>query len=159
MNKKILSSTAIIRFQDCDPFRHLNNGRYVDYMLNAREDQVRDAYGLKIYDLAVKEQLGWVVSTSQIAFLSPALPFEKVLLESQAIAYSPYNLMVEFRMFDEHRKQLKAFMWMDFVFIDLKKGKVTAHTPELMDLFETAILPVTEKDFGARRLALKNVWS
>ena len=36
----ILSSTAIIRFQDCDPYSHLNNGRYLDYFMNAREDQV-----------------------------------------------------------------------------------------------------------------------
>lgn len=155
MNKQILTSTATIRFQDCDPFRHLNNARYVDYMLNAREDQVFEAYGLKIYDLAVKKKLGWVVSTSQTAFFRPALPFEKVVLESQAFEYSPYNLKVELRMYDEHRKQLKAFIWMDFVFIDLKTGKVTAHTDDLMAIFETACLPLDEKDFGARRLALK----
>jgi len=155
MNKQILSSTATIRFQDCDPFRHLNNARYVDYMLNAREDQVYEAYGLKIYDLAVKRKLGWVVSTSQTAFFRPALPFEKVILESQAFEYSPYNLKVELRMYDEHRKQLKAFIWMDFVFIDLKTGKVTAHTDDLMEIFKSACLPFGEKDFEARRLALK----
>ncbi len=155
MNKQILSSKAMIRFQDCDPFRHLNNGRYVDYMLNAREDQVFAAYGLKIYDLAIKEQLGWVVSTSQIAYFRPALPFENVVLESQAIEFSPYNLKVEMRMFDEAHKKLKAFMWMDFVFIDLKTGRVTQHTENLMKLFEEACLGVDEPDFGARRLALK----
>jgi len=155
MNKKILSSTATIRFQDCDPFRHLNNARYVDYMLNAREDQVYEAYGLKIYDLAVKEKMGWVVSTSQTAYFKPAIPFEKVILESQTFEYSQYNLKVEFRMYDEHRKKLKAFIWMDFVFIDLKTGKVTPHTDDLMDLFKSAYLPIDEKNFDARRLALK----
>ncbi len=155
MNKQILSSTATIRFQDCDPFRHLNNARYVDYMLNAREDQVFEAYGLKIYDLAVKEKLGWVVSTSQTAFFRPALPFEKVILESQAFEFSPYNLKVELRMFDEHHKKLKAFIWMDFVFIDLKTGKVTAHTDDLMQIFESACLPIEEMDFESRRLKLK----
>lgn len=155
MHNKKLQSTATIRFQDCDPFRHLNNSRYVDYMLNAREDQVYEAYGLKIYDLAVNEKLGWVVSTSKIAYFRPALPFEKVVLESQEIEFSPYNLKVELRMFDEHRKKLKAFMWMDFVFIDLKTGRVTPHTEQLMELFKSAVNPLEEKDFDARRLALK----
>ncbi len=26
----------VIRFQDCDPFGHLNNARYIDYFVNAR---------------------------------------------------------------------------------------------------------------------------
>ena len=27
-----------IRFTDCDLFGHLNNGRYIDYLLNARKN-------------------------------------------------------------------------------------------------------------------------
>lgn len=37
---KELESIAVARFQDCDPFSHLNNARYIDYFLNAREDQL-----------------------------------------------------------------------------------------------------------------------
>ena len=29
------------RFSDCDPFGHLNNARYIDYFINAREDHLR----------------------------------------------------------------------------------------------------------------------
>jgi len=39
MENKILQSTYQVRFQDSDPFRHLNNARYLDYFVNAREDQ------------------------------------------------------------------------------------------------------------------------
>lgn len=39
-------STAKIRFIDCDPIGHLNNSKYLDYMLNAREDHVEDSTGL-----------------------------------------------------------------------------------------------------------------
>ena len=46
---QILSSTAVIRFQDCDPYAHLNNGRYLDYFMNAREDQLLKMYGFNIY--------------------------------------------------------------------------------------------------------------
>ena len=39
--EKIFSSEALIRFSDCDPIGHLNNQRYMDYFLNAREDHLR----------------------------------------------------------------------------------------------------------------------
>ncbi|MEM9981458.1 MAG: acyl-CoA thioesterase, partial [Bacteroidota bacterium] len=32
----LLASKAIVRFQDCDPLRHLNNAKYFDYYFNAR---------------------------------------------------------------------------------------------------------------------------
>ena len=41
---KKLYSKAVIRFQDCDPLKHLNNAKYFDYFFNAREDQVATIY-------------------------------------------------------------------------------------------------------------------
>ena len=38
--QKTTKSSSLIRFQDCDPLRHLNNAKYFDYYFNAREDQV-----------------------------------------------------------------------------------------------------------------------
>ena len=44
------TSKAKIRFIDCDPIGHLNNSKYLDYMLNAREDHVEDYYGFTYQD-------------------------------------------------------------------------------------------------------------
>ena len=30
---KTPESTRIVRFQDCDPYGHLNNAKYIDYLL------------------------------------------------------------------------------------------------------------------------------
>ena len=38
-------SKVAIRFQDCDPFAHLNNAKYIEYFINAREDHLIQAYG------------------------------------------------------------------------------------------------------------------
>ena len=46
---KILESKTLIRFQHCDPFNHLNNSEYLNYMVNAREDQLIKHYGIDIY--------------------------------------------------------------------------------------------------------------
>jgi acyl-CoA thioester hydrolase len=66
---KILSSLKTIRFQDCDPFNHLNNGGYSDYFMNDREDQLIENYNLNIYKIVQKTRLSWVVKSSKIAFI------------------------------------------------------------------------------------------
>lgn len=149
------SSVLTIRFQDCDPFNHLNNGRYVDYFLNAREDHLLDHYGLDIYWIARETGLCWVVSTSQVAYLRPAITMEKVLMETQLIAYSPKHVSVEMRMWDREKKALKSFCWMTFVHFDLKQNKVATHSPEYIALFERVHAAVPETSFEERLGALK----
>jgi acyl-CoA thioester hydrolase len=146
---RILSSTAIIRFQDCDPYSHLNNGRYLDYFMNAREDQVWHAYDFNIYEYSRKTGLGWVVSQNQIAYVRPALLMEEVTMESQIIESGSKYIKVEMRMYDAARK-LKSLLWAQFIHIDIQKGKSVAHSEELQPLFDLVCEPVKEKDFNER---------
>ncbi len=65
------------------------------------EEQVFEAYGLKLFERATTHQEGWVVSTSQIAFFRPAVPFEEIILESQTIKF------IDEVDFEERRLALK----------------------------------------------------
>ena len=60
MGDKIFESECLIRFSDCDPFNHLNNSRYIDYFINAREDHLLAYHDFNLYDLAKEKKLGWV---------------------------------------------------------------------------------------------------
>ena len=100
VSPEILHSTSIIRFQDCDPYAHLNNGRYLDYFMNAREDMVWKAYDFNIYDYSRDTGLGWVVTQNQIAYLRPAILMEEVIMESQLTESKPKFIQVEMRMLD-----------------------------------------------------------
>ena len=146
---QILSSKAIIRFQDCDPYAHLNNGRYLDYFMNGREDQVRAAYDFDIYGYSRETGFGWVVTQNQIAYLLPALLMEEVTLESQLIEAKPKFLKIEMRMYDASQT-LKSLLWVDLVHVDIRKGKSMEHAAELQQLFDRAYLPVEEKNFSLR---------
>ncbi len=153
---KIPSSLMTIRFQDCDPFNHLNNGRYVDYFLNAREDQLLEHYQLDIYRIARETGLGWVVSTSQLAFLRPAFLMEKVLIETQLIRAGRKHVEVEMRMWDETKTTLKSFCWMGFVHFNIRTNKVEEHSAEYLSLFEKVVSPVEEITFDARLKSLSS---
>lgn len=150
---QLLTSKAIIRFQDCDPYAHLNNGRYLDYFMNAREDQLWKAYDFNIYEYSRTTGLGWVVTQNQIAYLRPALLMEEVTMESQLMESKPKFAQVEMRMYDADRK-LKSLLWAQFVHVDIRQGKSVAHSEELQQLFDRVCIPVEEKDFNERLKAL-----
>jgi acyl-CoA thioester hydrolase len=62
-----------IRFQDCDPFGHLNNARYIDYFINVREDHLLEHYNLDIFERQKQSNKNWVISKTKISYLFPVL--------------------------------------------------------------------------------------
>lgn len=151
---KILTSKIRVRFQDCDPFNHLNNSSYIDYFFNAREDQLLSNYEIDIYKHARKTGKGWVVVSNQINYLKPAVLTETVVIESQLIGFSEKSIQVELRMFDEHRTHLKAVMWAKFVYFDINSQRAATHSDDFMKLFNKAYAPVESKNFEDRLMHL-----
>jgi len=152
---KILRSEAIARFQDCDPYGHLYNAKYIDYFMNAREDQVLDAYGLNIYELGTTDGLGWVVSQNQIAYFQPVNIMERVAITTRIIEVGPRAMTVEFQMLNPHNDSVKAFMWTRFVHFNLRKRESAEHSPEFMEMFDKVVVPVGSSAFEVRMKELR----
>ena len=127
----------IIRFQDCDPYGHLNNARYLDYFLNAREDHLQDKYGIDIYAMAMNEKTGMVVTQNQISYIRPADLREEVAIESCLIDLDDSSVVVEMIMFDKEVKHIKSILWVKVVAIDMKTGKRTTWPPALKEGIES----------------------
>lgn len=141
-----LKSFYIVRFPDCDPLAHLNNSRYLDYMLNAREDHLRDNFNILITDF-LKQGMGWVVRQHEIQYLRPAFYNEKICISSQIISLETSNLLVEIKMYDETAANLKAILWTNFTCVDPKTGKRKDHPQEFLELAQK--LGVAEVDVSA----------
>ena len=153
---KVLESKTKIRFQDCDPFNHLNNAAYLNYMINAREDQLIEHYDIDIYKLGKTEGKNWVVGSNQISYLRPAFLMEDVVIDSQLINYTKSTLQVEIRMWNKDKTELKAVMWSTFVHFNLIKLKPENHSEKFMELFESVNLPIEASNFENRIGALKS---
>ena len=147
---KILRSQATVRFQDCDPYGHLNNSKYIDYFMNAREDQLLENYDLDIYALSSSEGLGWVVAQTQIAYLQPALLMEKVSISTKIIEYDTKRITVEFEMWNSDESFLKSLMWSRFVHFDLKARRSAVHTEKFMGIFAEVHHPTEAGTFDER---------
>jgi len=149
---KILESSKKIRFQDCDPFNHLNNGKYVDYYINSREDQLLENYDIDLFKIIQEESVGWVVSNNQVAFLKPVHTMENIVFESQLISFTLRDIQVEMRMWNSEKTILKSIAWFRFVPFHLKKNQVSKHSQKYMELVEKVVLPVSENTCEKREL-------
>ena len=129
---KTPSSVYTVRFTDCDPLGHLNNGRYIDYFLNAREDHLQDNYQMNLKTFYLQGS-SWVVSSHEITYLRPADYTERIRIDSRLLHIAPDHLVVELRMTDENETHLKAMMWTRFVPINVKTGRRENHSESFME--------------------------
>ncbi len=155
MNKAALTKApeteAIIRFQDCDPFGHLNNARYLDYFINAREDHLAHHYGLDIFQRQKRLNQTWVVAKTSIAYIRPAVVMERVNICTSLRQYSRTRLQMEGVMKGIGNKSvLKALVWIDFRYIDLGKNRAVDHPQDLMVLFKAIAAADGQEDFDTR---------
>ena len=139
---KLWESKSLIRFPDCDPFNHLNNARYIDYFINAREDHIIANMHFNIYHFAAEHGLGWVVSKNQIVYLKPAFLMETVVIDSVLLKLGETDILVEMKMWNERKDKLKSVMWSNFVHINMKTQKPEAHSQQLLDMFKPIEDPI-----------------
>lgn len=136
---KQTTSKSVIRFQDCDPMRHLNNAKYFDYFFNAREDQLPKLYGFNVSDFFREYKTAWVAYSQKISYVRSALPGEIVTIHSQIIYANPNTVVVEYWMSDEADKQLKSILWTTLKYVDLKTQRTTNHQPELQEFMKKVV--------------------
>jgi YbgC/YbaW family acyl-CoA thioester hydrolase len=139
-------SQTRIRFQDCDPFGHLHNARYLDYFINAREEHLREFYGFDIFGPRFMER-NWVVRSSSVNHLAPAVANELVSIHTSLRHYTRNAIQVEATMEKADGSKILAVSRVEFRHIDLKTGRLVRHEADLMNFFGrlTRAEPV---DFG-----------
>ena len=152
-----LQSSAKIRFQDCDPFGHLNNARYIDYFMNARTDQIAAHYDLHIMEYGKTPTESWVVTKNQIAYLAPAFLAEDVTIQTRIIHLTDSQILVEGLMLGQGERRLKAVCWMEFTYVSLRQGKIAVHPDDVAKLLSSVHYENSPDalDFDARVRELK----
>lgn len=125
-----------IYFQDCDQLGHLNNARYLDYFLNAREEHALRHYALNLGQLAREQRAAWVITKHHLSYLKPARHAEQVVIRTQLIHFDNSRLVVEMQMLDADGLRLKSLLWSEMAYVGLADGKRAEHTDALMDLLD-----------------------
>ena len=136
---KTPSSLFKIRFNDCDMFGHLNNARFIDYLINARQDHLKEHYDFDFMEY-YRNNLGWVVGNHEIVYLKPAVFDEVVSIQSALLKLENDSLFVETLMMNKDENHIKAIMRTKLILINIKTGKKEQHPPEFMDWAQTLVV-------------------
>ncbi len=152
----LTQSSALVRYQDCDTFNHLNSAKYLHYMINAWEDQIATNFDIRIFDIARSQGGYWLINNHQIHYFEEANLMEKVLIDSRIIEYSDANIKVEIKMWDQNKKILKAVLWSDMRHINILTKKSKKHDKRIQSCLEKVCYPIEEYYFEERIQQLKN---
>lgn len=153
--KKILQSPKRIKFSDCDPLGHLYNAKYIQYLLDAREDQAEAAYNFHPITHMRNTGKGWAVVQNQIAYLQAVFYNETVICQSFIRSYNTRMMDIECTMWDDQYRYLKSILWTRFIYMD-KSHKAAYHPDDLMDMFKNLVNPIEEESFDERVMAFRN---
>ena len=153
--KKELSSVARIRFSDCDPIGHLNNVKYLEYMLNAREDHVEEGYGFTYEEYSRKTGCTWITVQNEIAYLKEVLYNVKVQITSKTIDFGDRMSKVEILMKSEDGKTIHSVLWLTILYFNMKTRTTATHPEETKELFGKFLVSLEEKDFQSRVIAMR----
>lgn len=143
-----------VRFKDCDPFGHLYNTRFIEYMLEAREDLLLRHYKFDLMEYSQKTQQVWVITKHEIAYLREAKRNEIISLDSSLLSFDDKKLKVEYQIWNESKDQLKCLLWTDFLHLDLTTKRTTAHPSEIMELLRNMCEPILQSNLSERIQAL-----
>lgn len=149
MNKEV-STTVKIRFSDCDPIGHLNNVKYLEYMLNAREDHVEEFYGFTYEEYLKKTGCVWIAIQNEIAYLKEVKANTKVIISSKTIEMSDRVSKVEILMKSEDEKTINAVLWITVIYFNMRTRQSEVLPPDEKAFFDKYLIEVEEKEFKDR---------
>lgn len=143
-------SKAKIRFNDCDPMGHLNNSKYIDYMLNAREDHLAEHYDFTHEEYAHKTGCVWVVIQNEIAYLKEVKYNEEIIISSKLIELNEKISKVEILMKDSQSEKIHAILWTTFIHFNLKTRKSEVVSEEIISANGKFLATIEQKTFQER---------
>jgi YbgC/YbaW family acyl-CoA thioester hydrolase len=132
-------SNYTIKISDCDIMGHLNNVKYLEYFINARESHLLEAYNIKLTDY-IQNGIGWVVANHQINYLKPVKYYDTICITSCLIKAIENELIMEAKMFDENQTSLKAILWTTFIPVSVSTGKKINHPEAFMSFAKDVLI-------------------
>lgn len=153
--EKEISTIAKVRFADCDPIGHLNNVKYLEYMLNAREDHVEEFYGFTYEKYLQLHGCTWIAIENQIAYLKEVKANTSVKISSKTIRIDPRTITVEILMKSLDEKTIYSVLWVTAIYFNMKTRKSESQPEEIKQVFHQFLVDLPQKDFASRSSFLR----
>ncbi|MDR2206312.1 MAG: acyl-CoA thioesterase [Flavobacteriaceae bacterium] len=152
---KEISTEVKIRFSDCDPIGHLNNVKYLEYMLNAREDHVEKFYGFTYEEYLKKTGCTWIAVQNEIAYLKEVRANVRVMISSKIIEISDKTAKAEILMKSLDGKIIHSVLWITVIYFNVQTRKSQSQPKEIQELFRQFFVELEQKTFKERSAFLR----
>lgn len=123
-----------VRPDDIDMFQHVHNSRYFDYVLAARYDQMRECYGMSMEQF-ISDGYGWVVKTAYIDYKRAMKMNDKFWVETGIESMHSKGCRVSFEIRLGKNNKIACDGWFDYILIELKTGRSTLVSEEMLKLY------------------------
>ena len=150
-----ISTEVKIRFSDCDPIGHLNNVKYLEYMLNAREDHVEEFYGFTYEEYSRRTGCTWITIQNEIAYLKEVRYNEKVRISSKTVEVGDRISKVELLMTSLDGSVVYSVLWITVIYFNMKTRQSEAMPAETAEMFRGSLVTLEQKDFQSRAAYLR----
>src|SRR5690606_10927219 len=122
-----------IRFDDLDPYMHVNSSKYLDYVISSRWNFADQVLGVTLNSL-VKRGVGFYLTKSIMNFKKPIAKVQNVTIESLVTNVEGAMLYVDYRITDGDQKVYSDGS-LHICTIDLKTNAPTSLPEDLYNLF------------------------
>ncbi len=148
--EKEISTKVKVRFNDCDPIGHLNSVKYLEYMLNAREDHVEQFFGFTYEEYTRRTGCIWIATQMEIAFLQEVRYNTVVQISSKTIEVSDRISKLEILMKSEDGETIHAVLWMTIIYFNMKTRRSEYQPEDTKELFKKHLVELDQHDFSSR---------
>lgn len=135
---------------DCDPMGHLNNSKYIDYMLNVQEDHLAEHYGFTQEAYSKKTGCVWVIVQNEIAYLKEVRFNREVEITTKTIEATPRTSKVEILMKEPETGKIHAVLWCTTIHFNLTTRKSEDTSEEIFALNQRDLVELEQKTFQDR---------
>lgn len=111
-----------VRPDDIDLNNHLHSTKYLDYMLAARFEQMRDGYKMPMESFN-ERGLNWVANTFHIDYKRTMKLGDTAIVRTAIDEIGPASVKVRFEIINKATKKLCAEGYGNFTLVDLKTGR------------------------------------
>ena len=127
-------SEVSVRPDDIDMNNHVHNARYLDYVLAARYDQMRNCYGMSMEQF-IERGLGWVVNTCFIQFKRPLAMGDTLRVRTCIGDVGSTHAKVDFQILKKSNGKLSADGYFDYTLINTATGRAEKLPQDVIDMY------------------------
>lgn len=118
----VFTSEIPVRPDDIDMNNHVHNSKYLDLVLAARYQQMKNNYGMSM-DEFIARGFGWVVNTCFIQYKRPLFLGDVAIVKTSIDSYGTTGVKVRFEIIRKESGKLSADGYFDYTMINLKTGR------------------------------------